>query len=450
MLSLAIPIALQNMLTASFSLIDTLMGGQLGEVALSSVGMAGQWSWLLNMMLFGLCSGAAVFVSQYWGNKSIDGIHKVLGVTLIGCSILSLVYMGVAIAFPEVVISVFNKDAAVIASGAEYLRYAAFSYPAVALTVALCTVLRSTEKPWLPMIVSGITTVLNAAMNYVLIFPAGLGVKGAALATCASSWLGLILIVIVSLIKKNILIASPKAVFNIRASFLKELFIKSSPVMVNESMWGFGTMCYQIIFSNMGYEQYAAITIVKTFENITFCFFIGICSACCVMVGKSIGSGEIREAIRDSKRFNIIMLSTAFVLGIVIILLREPLVSLFNLGQQVSQNTLSIAQSILIIYGVWVPMRNVAYILIVGIFRSGGDTATGMKWEMPILWLFAIPLTFISAYVIRLPFLVVYCIMYLCEDIPKIIIFYRHYFKGKWIRPVTEEGVRGYEDFVSQ
>ena len=447
MLALAIPIALQNMLTASFSLVDTLMVGQLGEVALSSVGMAGQWSWLLNMMLFGLCSGASVFIAQYWGNKNIDGIHKVLGITMLSCTVLSLIYMLVAVLFPESVIYVFNKDPAVIQSGAEYLRYAAWSYPAVALTVVFCTVLRSTEKPWLPMAVSGITTVLNAAMNYVLIFPAGLGVKGAALATCLSAWLGLVLIVIASLIKKNILIASPKALFSADAAFLKELFKKASPVMVNESLWGLGTVCYNIIFSNMGYEQFAAITIVRTFENITFCFFIGICSACSVMVGKAIGSGEIREAIRDSKRFNIIMLSTAFVLGIAIIILRAPLVSLFNLGQQVSQSTLLIAQSILIIYGVWAPMRNVAYILIVGIFRPGGDTATGMKWEMPILWLFAIPATFVAAYVLHLPFLAVYALMYLCEDIPKIFIFYRHYFKGKWIRPVTDEGIRAFEQF---
>ena len=447
MLALAIPIALQNMLTASFSLVDTLMVGQLGEIALSSVGMAGQWSWLLNMMLFGLCSGAAVFVSQYWGNKNIAGIHKVLGITTVGCLILSVIYMVIALVFPEAVIYVFNKDPAVIASGAEYLRYAALSYPAVALTVSLCTVLRSTEKPWLPMVVSGITTVLNAVMNYVLIFPAGMGVKGAALATCISAWLGLILIVIASVIKKNILIASPKALFSVDAAFLRELAKKSAPVMANESLWGMGTVCYNIIFSNMGYEQYAAITIVRTFENITFCFFIGICSACCVMVGKSVGSGEIREAIRDSKRFNVIMLATAFVLGIAVILSRVPLVSLFNLGQQVSQNTLSIAQNILIIYGVWVPMRNVAYILIVGIFRSGGDTSTGVKWEMPILWLFAIPVTFVAAYVLKLPFLAVYCIMYLCEDIPKIIIFYRHYFKGKWIKPVTPEGVKAFREF---
>ena len=448
-LALAIPIALQNMLTASFSLVDTLMVGQLGEIALSSVGMAGLWSWLLNMVIFGLCSGAAVFVSQYWGNKNIDGIHKVLGVTTASCAALSFVFMLIAIFIPEAVVSIFNQNPEVIKSGAEYLRFAAFSYPAVALTSALCTVLRSVEKPWLPMIVSGITTVLNAVVNYVLIFPAGLGVKGAALATVFSAWLGVIIIVIVSLAQKNILVARPRELLTVDSAFLRELIKKASPVIINETLWGLGTVCYNAIFSNMGYEQYAAITIVRTFENITFCFFIGLCNACCVMVGKSVGSGKIREAIRDSKRFNILMPSMAAILGIIIILVRAPLVSVFNLGQQVSANTLLWAQSILIIYGIWMPMRNVSYLLVVGIFRSGGDTETGMKWEIVVLWLFAIPATFAAAYILKLPFLAVYAIMYLCEDIPKAIIFFTHYFKGRWIKPVTYEGVRGLEEFCS-
>lgn len=447
MLALAIPIALQNMLTASFSLVDTLMVGQLGTIALSSVGMAGQWSWLLNMMLFGICSGASVFVSQYWGNKNTDGIQRTLGITTVSCLALSLIFALIAAIFPEEVIYIFNKDPEVIKCGAEYLRIAAISYPAIALTSVFCTVLRSVERPWLPMVASGISTVTNAVMNYVLIFPAGLGVSGAAIATCISSWLGLLIVVVVSLIQRNILIAPIRKLFDLDRAFLRELVRKAFPVVANETMWGLGTVCYNVIFSNMGYEQYAAITIVRTFENITFCFFIGLCNACCVMVGKSIGSGEIREAIRDSKRFNILMPTMSFIIGALVILLRCPLVSIFNLGQKVSAETLAIAESILILYGLWVAFRNVGYILIVGIFRSGGDTATGMKWEMPILWFFAIPVTYIAAYVLHLPFLAVYVIMYLCEDVPKIIVFTRHYILGKWIKPVTPDGVRGLEQF---
>ena len=158
------------------------------------------------------------------------------------------------------------------------------------------------------------------------------------------------------------------------------------------------------------------------------------------MVGKEIGSGEIREAVRDTKRFNIIMPILSVVSGIIAIALRSPLVSLFNIGDQYSAHTLGIAEAILIIYGVWIAIRNVPFILIVGIFRPGGDTTTGMKWEIFILWLFAIPVTAIMAYVVKIPFLAVYATMYLCEDIPKSIIFMIHYFSGKWIRPVTDEG----------
>ncbi len=446
-LALAVPIALQNMLTASFSLVDTIMVGQLGDVALSSVGMAGQWSWLLNMVLFGINSGASLFVSQYWGNKNIGGIQKIVGITTVAGAAISLIFGLAAFLFPETIISIFNRDAAVVASGAEYLRYACFSYPAAALTTVFCVILRSAERPWPAMGVSCVTTVVNAGLNYILIFPAGLGVKGAAIATCVSAWLGLILIVVISLIQKNILIAPPRAIFGIGRAFLGEFLGRAYPVIINETLWGLGTVCYSAIFSNIGYEQYAAVTIVKTFENIVFCFFIGICNACCVMVGKSIGSGQIREAIRDSKRFNIIMPIVALMLGAAIIILRAPLVSLFNFDGQVSDTTISIAQSILIIYGAWTAVRNISYLLVVGVFRSGGDTATGMKWEIIVLWMFALPMTFIAAYVLKLPFLAIYAIMYLCEDIPKSIIFMIHYFKGKWLKPVTPEGLRGLKEF---
>lgn len=439
-LALAIPIALQNMLTASFSLIDTLMVGQLGDIALSSTGMAGQWSWLLNMVIFGISSGASVFISQYWGNKDLDGIHRSLGIATVSGLILSVVFMVIAAIVPEGVVRIFNKNPEVIASGADYLRYACYSYPAIALTSIFGSTLRSTEKVRLPMVVSGISAVANGILNYILIFPANLGVKGAAIATVISSWFGLALLVVISLAQKNIIVAPPKKLFSFTGASLFEFFKKTSPVILNETMWGLGTVIYNIIFANIGHEEYAAITIVRTFENLLFCFFIGICNACCVMVGKEIGSGEIREAVRDTKRFNIIMPILSVVIGAVAILLRSPLVSLFNIGEQVSAYTLGIAEYIIIIYGVWIAVRNIPFLLIVGIFRPGGDTTTGMKWEIFILWLFAIPVTAIMAYWVKLPFLAVYATMYLCEDIPKSIIFLIHYFKGKWIRPVTDEG----------
>lgn len=439
-LSLAIPIALQNMLSASFSLVDTLMVSQLGEIELSATGMAGQWSWLFGMVLFGITSGAAVFVSQYWGDKNIKGIHRATGIAVSSGLILSMLFLLAAVLFPEPIIRIFNKTPAVVEQGALYLRFACLSYPAMALSNILGSTLRSAEHPKLPMVVTMISAVMNVGLNYVLIFPAGLGVKGAAIATAISAWVGPFLIILFSVARKNILFAPLKDYLSFNGKTIGEFFKKASPVIVNETMWGLGTVAYNAIFSNIGHQEYAAVTIVKTFENFAFCFFLGLCNACCVMVGKSIGAGEIRMGIRDSKRFMAIFPIVSIIVGGAVILLRAPLVSIFNLGENISAYTIETAKGILVIYALWILIRNIPYLTVVGIFRPGGDTVTGMVVELGVLWCFSVPLTFVAANVWHLPFLAVYAIMYLCEDIPKAILFLFYWRSGKWIRPVTEAG----------
>ncbi|MBQ8408565.1 MAG: MATE family efflux transporter [Clostridia bacterium] len=446
---MAIPIALQNMLASSFSLVDTLMVSQLGDIPLSATGMAGQWSWLFGMVLFGISSGAAVFVSQYWGDKNIKGIHRTTGIAVSAGVILSLLFFLVALLFPEAVLSIFNKTPEIIDQGSLYLRFACFSYPAMALTNILGSILRSAEHPKLPMAVSGISAVLNVILNYILIFPAGLGVQGAAIATSISAWAGPVLIILLSVAQKNILFTPMKSFFAFNGKTVGEFFKKAMPVIINETMWGMGTVAYNIIFANMGHEEYAAITIVKTFENFAFCFFLGLCNACCVMVGKAIGSGEIREGIRESKRFMLIFPFISIIVGAAVILLRAPLVSVFNLGSNISAYTIETAQWILVIYSVWIIVRNIPYLTVVGIFRPGGDTIMGMVVELAVLWCFSVPMTYIAANVWQLPFLTVYAIMYLCEDLPKGILFLWYWRSGKWIRPVTDAGRKGLEEFKS-
>ena len=450
MLSLAIPIALQNMLSASFSLVDTLMVSQLGDIPLSATGMAGQWSWLLAMVLFGICSGAAVFVSQYWGDGNVKGIHRVTGLAVVSGLVLSTPFLLAGLFIPDKIIWIFNKTPEVIEQGSAYLRFACLSYPALALTNILGSALRSAEHPKLPMAVSGISAVLNVVLNYVLIFPAGLGVKGAAIATAISAWAGPIFIILFSILTKNILCAPIRDYLSFTAKNFRDFFKKASPVIINETMWGMGTVAYQIIFANMGHEEYAAITIVRTFENFAFCFFLGLCNACCVMVGKSIGAGEIREGIRESKRFMLLMPMMSVLVGGIVILLRVPLVSIFNMGENISEYSIVTAQGILIIYSVWIMVRNIPYLTVVGIFRPGGDTMMGMIVEIGALWCFAVPITYLNANVFHLPFLAVYALMYLCEDIPKAILFWWYWHSGRWIHPVTEAGQKGLADFQKE
>ena len=450
-LTLAIPVALQNMLTSSFTLADTLLVSRLGDVALSSVGMVGQWGWLMTMFIFGFCSGTTVFVSQFWGAGNKKRIHSTCGIALVSVLVVSGIFTVISLAVPQYVLRMFNSDPAIIAEGSKYLSVVAFSYFAVAITNVLSTVLRSTEEVRLPMYVSGFTTVLNIFLDYCMIFGkcgfAEMGIKGAALATSVSAWAGVVVIIVVSVIRKTIIIAPLKEMFGFRKAEIKEFYKKTTPVVFNEGMWGAGTFTFNLIYANMGYEYFAAVTIHRSFENIAFVFFIGLCSACSVMVGKSIGKGRIEEGVKDSKRFAVLVPSLAVLVSIVIISLRYQLVGIFNMGNNISEVTLQSAVIIMTIYACELPIRMIPYIQVVGIFRSGGDTVTGVKYDLSCLWLLSIPATLIAVHIIKVPFVVAYGVMYVFEDYVKTFLCLRHYRSKKWIKPVTEEGRKAFEEY---
>ncbi len=451
---LALPISLQNMLISSFTLADTLFVSQLGDVSLSAVGMMGQWGWLLNMILIGVSSGTSVFVAQYWGVKDIKRINMTCGIATLSAVLVSGLFTLISLLSPEFVVNIFNNDANVVSEGTAYLLIVSLSYPAVAITNILSSVLRSVEDVRLPMYVSVFTTVLNIFLDYAMIFGkfgfSQMGIRGAALATTISAWLGVLLILFISFIKKNILFAPIKDSFGFKLSDIKNFYKKAMPVIFNETMWGAGTFIFNIIFGHMGYEYFAAITILRSFENIAFVCIIGLCNACSIMVGKSIGKGKIERGIDDTKRFIMIFPVVSFIIAILIYIFRPELIGIFNLNDNISEVTLNAAMSIMAFYAFEFTIRQIPYLMIVGIFRSGGDTVTGVKYDLFSLWLLSIPATLIAVYVIKVPFTVAFAVMYIFEDYVKTLLCIRYYKSMKWIRPVTVEGKSALNDYFQQ
>ena len=441
---LAVPVALQNVLTSSFQMVDTMMVSRLGDVTLSAVGMAAQWGWMAGLLSFGLCSGMSVFISQYWGIKNLKGIRRVMGLGLMTSLLLSLVFLGVALGAPGWVLGLFNSDPAVVDAGCRYLKIVCFSYPAVALTYLLSNVLRGTERVRLPLYVSIITTIANAFADYGLIFGAfglpRLGVEGAALATCISSWLGPILILIFSAIEKNILMGPVKELFSSTLRETGEFYVKALPVTANEGLWALGILTLNRIYANIGYEYYAGMTIFKTFSDLAFAFFVGLGNACVIMVGKSIGKGKIQRGVEDARRFAVLVPLMGLAVGLVMVAAREPLVSLFATGDNLSATTISTAYAVTIFCSLEYWFRNIPYVHVVGVFRSGGDTLTGMFYDVGSLWLVSIPLALAASKLLHLPFLGVVMTAYLGEDIPKAILCLRHFLSLRWLKPVTQEG----------
>ena len=448
-LSLAIPIALQNLLSASFSLVDTFMVAKLGGDYLAAMGMAGQWSWLLNIFSFGLVSGTSLFIAQYWGIKDIKSIHRTSGIAISSAVLISVIFMLIGVVKPQFIISIFSRTPEIVKYGSEYLQIAAYSYPAVALNLIFCAILRSTEKVKLPVIVSLFTAVLNAILNYCLIFGIGffpeMSIRGAALATCISSWAGVALLFAISFINKNILIAPLKEIFGFNKNHIKLFYKRALPIIFNEAAWGTGTVVINAIFSNMGDDYYTGVTIFRTFENIAYVFIIGLCNACSVMVGKSIGAGKIKRAQEDAWRFTAIMPLACIVTGAIVILFRHPLVYTFTSGAIYTEAAIKAALVCLLIYGCEMPLRNIPYLMVVGIFRPGGNSNLAMICDLICLWLIAIPVTATIAFVFKLPFSLVFLIMFLAEDLPKSTLCLINFIRDKWIAPVTEEGKLAFE-----
>ena len=451
---LALPIAMQNVLTSSFTLVDTMMVSRLGDVTLSAVGMAGQWGWMSNLIGFGICSGMSVFVSQFWGVKDLKGIRRAMGIALSTGLLISLLFLMVALCAPMVVLRMFNEDPAVLEVGRRYMMLVCFSYPAVVLTSIFATVLRNTEQVRLPLYVSMVTTVTNALCNYGLIFGKlgmpQLGVEGAAIATCISSCMGPVLLLAISVVQKNLILGPIMDFLGFGWQDVKAFFHRALPVLFNEAMWSLGIVVLNMIYANQGYEYYAGMTVFKTVSDLSFAFYMGLGNACVIMVGKSVGQGKIQRAVEDATRFTVLVPLSGVVIGGTMILLRHQLVSIFAMGDNLSALTLQTALAVIVFCCLEVPFRNITYVQVVGVFRSGGDTFNGMVCDLCSLWLVSIPAALLAANVFHLPFLGVVAAAYLGEDIPKSLLCLRHFRTKRWLKPVTEEGKAGLEAYRNQ
>ncbi len=437
-LPLALPITLQNFLASSFQIVDTLMVGQLGDAVIAAVGIAGQVAFFINLLFYGISAGGAVFIAQFWGAGNRRGIRHVYGLMLTLTLPVILIFIVACSLFAPNLIAVFTDDAALIDIGARYLRIACWSYLPVGLNQVFCIVLRSTEEVRLPLLAGIFSVTLNAAANYALIFgkfglPA-LGVEGAAIATVLSASLGTLLVFLVSLFRRNMLRASLPEMFSFDRRFAGSYIRRSLPVLVNEGLWSLGVLGYNMVFGRLGADNYAALTIFRTVENLGFVFFIGICNACAVLVGKNIGAGRIEEAKTVSGAFMLLVPLAGITVGLLLVALTSPILSLFNVSPYVRHT----AHLLLYVYAAEVGIRNIPYISICGIFRAGGDTKTGVKYDFGCLYGFSLPLVALSAFVFRLPFLAVYILMLLAEDIPKSFLCIRRFLTYAWIKPVSD------------
>ena len=437
MLSIAIPVTLQNLLFSSLTFIDTLMIGTLGDTPLAAVGMAGKWTWFLGIVLFGFTSGASVFIAQYFGANDVPGIRRTYGLMSIGTMAAALCFMLPALLIPERIIALFTRDPEAIRTACVYLRIVALAYPFQAIRRAGGTLLESTQRVVIPFVSAIVSVVTNVVLNALLIFglcgfPA-LGVAGGAIATVCASAADAVLLHVLGRVRATQLRMPLADMLRITPAFVRDYARIAAPAMLNETLWALSYLLYCAVFGHMSTKAYAAITVVKAIEDLTCVTIFGLGSSCAVMIGSFIGRGETERAKDCAQRHLLLSVVFSMVIGGGVLLMRTRIISLFGVSEAVRADALRV----MCIYALEMPLRTLPLMLVVGTFRAGGDTKFGLIVDTLTAYLIGIPMTALTGLFLHAGVAATYLVMYLVEDVPKVIVYGRHFLSGKWIRPVT-------------
>lgn len=440
-LSLAIPIALQNLLTSCATLIDTAMVVSLGNAETSAMGLAARFAFLLNVICFGFSSGCASLLSQYWGAKDLSGVRHSFGFAMTISMAFGAVYTLLLALFPEFLIGLFTDEAAIIALGAKYLRTYSLAVLFLVFSQVMCVALRAVENVYIPLVSSIVSVVVNTALNYCLIYGnfglPRMGLRGAALASAIGCAVQALIIFIALFVTKNPFRTSLRSLLSFDRAFCAKYLSIASPTLLNETMWAVGTNIYVMVLGRQGFENHAGYTLYENVQQLFFVFFVGICSACSIMVGMRIGRGEAEEGYIAARRFAVMTPIAGVILGAILIAVRDPVLALFPVETEAARQ---VASECLLFYGCWIAMRMIPYTMICGIFRAGGDTKSGCFFDLFGLYALGIPAVLITELLIRPErFVILVAVMFIAEDLVKGILCFRHFRSRKWIKQLTKQ-----------
>lgn len=433
----ALPITLQQLIMSSLNMVGVLMIGQLGAVPLAAVGLANQIFFLLNLILFGLYSGSAIFTAQLWGIKDTPTIRKVLGLALTLGLAVGTLFLIIAEVFPTQALSIYSTDPSVVSLGSVYLRIIGVSFLLYAISFCYSYVLRSTGDVQTPLLVTFTSLSINTLFSYVLIFgklgfPA-LGVPGAAFAVLISRGVELGVLLILTYRKNSPAAGKLRELFSFDLPFAKRVLKPVLPVVLNETLWSLGTTAYSVVYARISTDAIAAMNIVVSIDQIAFVLFIGIGHACAILVGNCIGAGDEEKAFRYAARSEALGMFAAVGIGSFILASSNSILSLYNVPPIV----IDAAHRVLTILGLLLWLRASNMILFIGIFRSGGDTHFALILDGLIIWIVGVPFAVVGAFLFHLPVYWVYLLV-MSEEITKWLLGVYRFFSRKWIHNLAK------------
>ena len=430
--TLAIPVALQSMLQSSFSMVDQIMIGQLGEINVAGVGLAGKFSSIYSVVISAIGAVAGIMIAQYLGQKNRSEVRRSFFTNLLLGAGIAGMFMVICTLFPNQIMGAYTKDVQTRQAAAEYLMLVSGTFVPMAGATLLSTLFRCLEKPRLPLYASILSALLNTGLNYILIFGklgiSPMGVRGAAFATVISQCANFLLMFLMlsqngSLLKFN----EGEPTVTLRMNW-KQYWSMLLPLLVCEVVWSLGENVYAAIYGHMSTDASAAMTLTNPIQGLVIGALCGLSQAASVIIGKHLGSGENEEAYWSAKKLMLYGAIGSALLSVIVMIASKAYVGIYQVDNAVKTMTMQI----LFAYAIVVPFKVLNMILGGGIIRSGGRTKYVMFIDMVGTWCFGVPLGLLSAFVWKLSIPYVYFLLSLEECIRfgiSLIVFRRR----KWM-----------------
>ena len=435
LVSLIIPMTLQNFMFALVPISDAAMLVALNQDSMSAVSLAAQVTFVLNLFLFGISAGTNMFAAQYWGKGDKDSIEKLLGYSVKLILPIAVLFFTMALLLPTGLMRIYTNVSGIIGYGVQYLRIASFSYVFMSFAWLFEAILKNTGFVRESTAISISMVILNIILNGIFIFgllgaPA-MGAAGAALATTLSSLWGFIGCTWL-LIRKCSVKLKPHYILKSDAKIRSEFSHYTTPFMANQLFWGIGFTMISVIIGHLGADATAANAIAAVVKDLVSCFCYALGSGGAIVVGNELGAGRLEKGKEYGNKITKLTIVSGAVLGILVALSAPLVLKVANLTPQAAEYL----KYMLWMCSYYILGRSINSTTIGGIFAAGGDTKFGFICDTITMWVFIVPAGFLAAFYFNLPVLTVYFILNLDEMI-KLPVVFIHYRKYKWVRNIV-------------
>lgn len=436
--SIYIVLVLQNVVTLSVNLADNMMLGAYSETALSGVAAVNQIQFIYQQLLTALGEGLVIFCSQYWGQRRTEPMKKIAaGAMWAGLGVAVILFTLVSI-FPYQTMGIFTTEQAIIKEGVRYLVIIRFTYFFFAITQILLATMRSVELVKIAFGLSVITFFINCGINYVLIYghfgAPEMGAAGAAIGTLAARIIELTVLLFYIRKKETNLRLRPGDYFHLDKALCRDYFKITAPMLVVQGLWGINTALQTVILGHMTAAAIAANSVASTIFLMVKSMAVGAASTASVIIGKTIGTGDIPLVKHYARLMQRMFLIIGVVSGLILFVIRIPLLRFYDLAPATKDmaNTFLMILSVVIVgMSYQMPTNN-------GIIRGGGNAMFVVKMDLISIWGIVIPLSFIMAFVVKASPAVVVCCLN-ADQIFKCIPAFLESHYGNWIRKLTRE-----------